>query len=1016
MKLVIVESPKKTVSISKILGSGYIVLGCGGHFMELKDGKNGFYGVDIANNFNPIFHPDPAKTKFIYKIRDAIKSHSIKPDDIYIATDDDREGEAIAWHLANHLNLDLKKAKRMCFHAVTESEVKKALANPSVINQDMVNSALARQITDKVVGYEISPILWRQIGRGLSAGRVQSVVTRLVVDLEKDISGFQSNKFFDIVGTFCIPVGPKTPQKEPSKEQIKAQEIKAHYSIRLESPDEYNKAKSHLESLAKLDPSSYVITSITSNKSQRHPSAPFVTSSLQQESSNRFGWTPKTTMSIAQSLYEKGLITYMRTDSSLLSQEAFDLARVIIEKEWTSLYYQGKQYGTVAKGSQEAHEAIRPTDLNIRSLVAKTDPTPEEVLSQEVLPQEVKLYDLIWKRTIASQMKPQEVLTTTYVISPFTEASTSFKLATKKASVDASTSTLTSTGTTSTNLTNVKLGHFTHKRQQTTFLGFKILYEAIKESDDDLNDAVSTDFPYEMLKQGENLRALEIQASEDITEAAGRYTEASLIRKMEKDGIGRPSTWASMIDKIQEKGYVEKKMVLGKAWQSRILTLTNSKIEEKTVNQKTKTENNKLFPTDLGKIVTKFLEREFTEIMDYKFTADMENELDQVLKGNKVWQDLVRSYWDLLHPKLIVLKTNSVLDMSDTTPNLSTFSASSTPSTSSVSSISSISKVTERSRNERYLGVFPGTTQKIYATIARYGTCIRRDAPDLIVPNITLKPKDKPIIKINPKLITATPTQTSTMPITVSSPGASSAATPIVTSVKPKEPNVTPKTTKFQKSVEKLRAPEYWSVDKNKGQTLESITLEEAIKIIEDDKIFKNGKSLGLHKNITNNTSEVFLKKGRFGPYIQFDNKTKSISESEAETMTLEKAIAIFEQEGLKGIKRHIENLGDLVTGRYGSYLKLATGKNVNLKQLKVSEEAFMALSDADIQKLVENLPTPDSSISFKRGKKGPNQEVDPNQIKPKITPKIVTKIVPKAVISPKTVITPKIVPKIIKK
>ena len=583
--------------------------------------------------------------KFITKIREQIRSNNIAKDDIYLATDDDREGEAISWHLAKALNLDPKTAKRMRFHSVTATAITHAVKNPDHIDQNRVDSALARQVTDKVVGYELSPILWRQIGRGLSAGRVQSVVTRMVVDLERELAKFASKSFFAVEGFFG--------ESSVSLESKTKNEIKAVYNSK---PDSYDLAKSLMESFKQIPPSNYEIYDITSNKSQRHPSAPFITSSLQQECSNRFSWAPKLTMSLAQSLYEKGLITYMRTDSTVLSKEAFELSKTIIVQKYGNDYYHGKQYNN-SQGSQEAHEAIRPTDLNVPQITGES--------------QEVKLYDLIWKRTIASQMSAEEVLTTTYII--------------------------TAVPTNTQNVTK-NLGYFVHKRAQTTFPGFKILYIPLKSDADD--DEENTKFPYDNLAKGTKLLCHKITANQGMTEPDGRYTEASLIRKIEKDEIGRPSTFHSILDKIQQKGYVVKKTIPGISWPAKNITLTNRLLTEETVMKKTKTETNKLVPTDLGRIVTEFLEREFSEIMDYQFTASMEKGLDEVRQGQKVWQDLVRSYWDLLYPKLSVLKDKTAAG-------------------------------SERESRERLLGTDPTTGQKIYATIGPYGLCIRRDAKEI---------------------------------------------------------------------------------------------------------------------------------------------------------------------------------------------------------------------------------------------------------------------------------------------
>jgi DNA topoisomerase I len=980
MKLVIVESPKKTVSIGKILGKDYVVLGCGGHFMELQDGKKGdkygFYGIDIANNFAPTFSPDPAKAKFIAKIREQIKNHKIAKDDIYLATDDDREGEAIAWHLANTLALDSKRAKRMSFRSITEAEIKAAIAKPGLLNQNRVDSALARQITDKIVGYEVSPVLWKQIGKGLSAGRVQSVVTRMVVDLEKELQKFVSKSYFTIQGTFY----PVTTRITNGKKGMVAA-----YTEKLES---YELASAHMNGLLTVGPQGFKVASITSKESLNHPSAPFVTSSLQQEASNRFHWTPKSTMSVAQSLYEKGLITYMRTDSSVISPEAFEKAKAVILTKYGSNYYNGKQYESVAENSQEAHEAIRPTNLDLCTL--------DSDQISEATQQEIKLYDLIWKRTIASQMSPEKLLTTSYTISPILMATPAAKKSilaqpvTKKSTPERADKNL-HFATQNQPLyrtperADKNLANFVHNHVKTIFQGFKVLYKPCNEADEP-NDADSLldnsdsllgkslgktslaensdsllgksqgktslaensdiSFPYHLLKQGETVQCQLIHASENATENGNRYTEASLIRKMEKDGIGRPSTWASMIDKVQEKGYVQKRNIPGKDWNAKQLTISygcgkelgqlqsgnSTVIVESSVKKKTKSETNKLVPTDLGYIVTEFLEKEFSEIMDYKFTAQIESCLDLVLHGKKVWQDAVREYWNILYPKLNKLKN--------------------------------VDAPKEKDNRERYLGIDPNDpSSKLYATIARYGVCIRKDtnpnvylAPSACadkMTNLPIKPIIKPLIKLKeaekmPLIKLKEPTVKLQQDATLINTASSKNVTGLVPLLQ--EPQGFSRGSLQPTVVAKNAVSQYYSVDKQK-YSLESITLENALEIIKQAE--NKNKCLGKYQE-----HDVFLKTGKFGPYLEHNKKTISVKDQPC--TTLDEAIKILEtpqttvNSDTKKAKRVILGVGELLTGKYGSYIKLNDGKgNVGLKLLKISETEFMKLSDTQVADLI---------------------------------------------------------------
>jgi len=658
MKLVLVESPKKCQSLSKILGPGYTVLGCAGHFMELSakggSGPRSKYGIDIMNGFKPLWTRTAAKQKFMSKIKDAARGAS----EVIIATDDDREGEAIGWHLIRELRLNPATTHRIIFQNITEEEIKRAMSLPTRLNQQRVDAALARQISDKIVGYELSPVLWRHLGRGLSAGRVQSVVTRLIVDHEKCIKGFQSKGYYTIDGTFTGS-GPGAGTNINANYNVGPGTGAGAGNSKIEN---LAVARTHMEAI--LPHNTWSIASITPRMSKRSPPAPFVTSSLQQEASNRFGWTPKHTMKIAQSLYEGGHITYMRTDSSVLSDEAIASIKGFVLTNWGPDYHEARQFTKSAKGSQEAHEAIRPTKIGMRALSGHDG-------------QETRLYDLVWKRTVASQMSPEQVRTTTYTL---------------HAQPD---------------LKDQLLGTFNHKRVESLFPGYKILYNPVDEEGDGEvgggggdGDGPSSSF-YDTLSVGYAFLYKKVEAHEGATNPPSRFTEASLIKKMEDKGIGRPSTWSSMVDKIQSRTYVVKKDIPGHEVQLTNLVLEQGSktVKEVAIKSMTKSENKKLVPTELGIMITEFLEREFPEIMDYGFTAEMETELDMICQGTKPWQDVVNRYWQGLDPIVTTLSKKEA--------------------------DGGIKR--ERDRKERLLGATKDG-RNVSVTVGKWGPCIRVDA------------------------------------------------------------------------------------------------------------------------------------------------------------------------------------------------------------------------------------------------------------------------------------------------
>jgi len=639
MNLIIVESPAKCKTIQKYLGDKFVVKASYGHFRNLAD-KN--MGIDIHNNFQPTYEEDKEKKKYILDLKTAAKAaHTV-----YLASDDDREGEAIAWHLAEVLKLNVKNTPRIIFHEITKNALTKALENPTRVNMNVVHSQQARQISDKLIGFELSPVLWKHIQKGLSAGRVQSVVTMLVVEKEKEIKDFASEGYYDVTGQFKY----NTPNNGFT--------IDAGYSKDLES---YQEAS---ELLKLCQTANFIIDSIDNDIRERKPSPPFITSTLQQEAGTKLGLSAKQAMSVAQKLYEKGKITYMRTDSTILSDHIINEIKNFILEQYGEEYSRVKQYNKKVKGSQDAHECIRPTHID------------EIELQGDFTPVEKKLYQMIWRRTVASQMSPQKLEELTIMI--------------KLTDVDA----------------KFAKEYFRGVFQKELFPGYTIVYkykdvdaETVADDEPDIStDESSYDNIKKNLKESEPVNYIEITAKEKFTQPPGRYTEASLIKKLESNGIGRPSTYANMVTLIQDRGYVVKENKPGIKVNTKILHLKANvnNIKEEIVTTTTKAEKSKLFPTDIGIIVTQFLLREFPEIMNYEFTSSMENKLDTIATGNKIWHTIVREYYDIIHPKVIHL-LSQVADNKDNK---------------------------EINKFKRLLGKDPKNNKNIYVIVSKHGPCL----------------------------------------------------------------------------------------------------------------------------------------------------------------------------------------------------------------------------------------------------------------------------------------------------
>ena len=572
--LVIVESPAKAKTIEKYLGRDFVVKSSIGHIRGLPS-KNG--SVDVGNNFAPKFEVDADKKKVISELKKAVK----EADTVWLASDEDREGEAIAWHLAEVLKLDPKTTKRIVFHEITKGALDEAVKNPRTINIPLVEAQQARQSLDYLVGFELSPVLWRKVRPQLSAGRVQSVAVRLIVEREGEIDAHNPESTFKISADFILNDGTHLPASSPKKY------------------DSIEAVRSVLEAFAR---SSFSIANIEKKPGTRNPSAPFTTSTLQQEASSKLGFSPRNTMSLAQRLYEAGLITYMRTDSVNLSTQALGAMTAFVKEKYGEAYHQFRTFKSKSANAQEAHEAIRPTD--IRKDFAGADE------------QQKKLYNLIWRRTLASQMAPASLEKTTITIAPAEQ---------RVASGGA--------GPASIKTDDLILEA---KGEIVIFDGFLKVYG--RSGDDVLLPEV---------KEGDSLSLQGAEALESLSRGPARYTEASLVKKLEEMGIGRPSTYASTINTIQTRGYVERGDLEGTPKEIRKLTLKNGDItENKEVIQYGK-DSNKLFPTDTGKVVTDFLVKHFTKVMDYDFTRSVESELDEIAVGQK---DRVRVLTDFYTP------------------------------------------------------------------------------------------------------------------------------------------------------------------------------------------------------------------------------------------------------------------------------------------------------------------------------------------------------------------------------
>ena len=744
--LVIVESPAKAKTIEKFLGKGYTVKSSFGHIRDLK--KKGL-GIDIANGFRPEYEISSDKKKTVAELTAAAKAAAT----VWLASDEDREGEAIAWHLAETLGLPVEKTRRIVFHEITKNAILEAIENPRDIDMNLVKAQQARRVLDRLVGFELSPILWKKIQPKLSAGRVQSVALKLIVDREREIAAFEAKPFFRVEGLFYAE-GSKKP-------------IRATLDRKFETEAQ---ARAFLE---RCRGEQFAVASVEKKEARRSPAPPFTTSTLQQEAARKLGYSVSQTMSIAQRLYEAGLITYMRTDSMNLSTLALGTTKEMVTRLYGAAYSKVRNYHTRVKGAQEAHEAIRPTYVSN--------------LDIEGTSTEKRLYNLIWKRTVACQMADAVVEKTEVEIC-------------------------------GTNLEE----RFIASGEQILFDGFLKVYI---EGTDDEEDEVQGVLP--RIGQGQVLRCESIEATEKYTQHPPRYSEASLVKKLEELGIGRPSTYASTVSTITTRGYIIKGDKPGTVHDTCSLTLRDGEIRRTAKQEKIGAEKKKLLPENIGIVVTDFLAANFADILNYGFTAKVEESFDKVAKGRLSWDKVISDFYTPFHQEV----EGSLQDR-------------------------------EHTHAERLIGNDPATGKPITARIGRFGPLLQKGTSD---------------------------------------------------------------------------DPDKQFVSLGKGQLIETITLEEAVKLFALPRVV--GHLDG---------QEIITSSGRFGPYVKYAGKFVSLAKGQDPySLTEAQAIALIEESRNKEVKKVIADFPDsgiqILNGRYGPYLK--RGKD-NFKLPKKQDPATLTEED----------------------------------------------------------------------
>jgi len=758
--LVIVESPAKAKTIEGYLGKDYIVKSSFGHVRDLAKKDK---AIDIEHDFKPKYEVSTDKKKIVTELKKLAKDAEM----IWLATDEDREGEAISWHLKEALKLNNDNYKRITFNEITKSAVTKAIENPRKIDDDLVDAQQARRILDRLVGFELSPVLWRKVKPSLSAGRVQSVAVRLIVEREKEIEAFKSKSFFNVDAEF---------QVEQSK-------------LKAKLPKPFNKKDESKSFLDACNGFNFKVNDITKKPAKKSPTAPFTTSTLQQEASLKLGFSVLRTMSVAQKLYEAGRITYMRTDSVNLSDTAIKGATNEIVSSYGKEYLQNRKYKTKSSNAQEAHEAIRPTDFSKHSMSGATD--------------EEKLYALIWKRTIASQMSDAKLERTTIKI-------------------------------------DAPLNHeFQAKGEIIKFDGFlKVYLESKLDEEDEETTGLLPD-----INVGDSLEANEIKATERFTRPPARYVEASLVKKLEELGIGRPSTYAPTITTIQKRGYVERGEDEGKQRAYDQLVLRNGALEELKQTEKHGSNKGKLTPTDIGRVVTDFLIENFSEIMEYSFTASVEQEFDEIAQGLKKWTEMLKKFYGPFHKTV-----EETLEHS------------------------------ERASGERELGIDPKSGKKVIVRIGRFGPMVQiGHADDEEKPKFASLRKNQSITSISleealdlfsfPKVIGEF-----------------------------EDKDVKVNIGRFGPYVQ--HNSKFVSISEKNGDNIETITLERAIELIKEK---READAKALIKTFKED-DKMQLLNGRYGSYLKVGRKNYKLpKDAEPEKLTYEQCLEIMENQPAKG-------------------------------------------------------------------------------------------------------------------
>ena len=758
--LVIVESPAKAKTIEKFLGEDFKVMSSYGHIRDLKKHE---LSID-EQTLQPEYEIPEEKMKLVSEL----KSQAKKASQVWLASDEDREGEAISWHLCEVLGLDEEQTKRIVFHEITKPAILEAIAHPRTLDMNLVDAQQARRVLDRLVGFKLSPVLWRKVKPALSAGRVQSVAVRLIVEREREIQQFQSEPFYSVAAIFAIQNADGS-----------ASEVKATLSQKLKTQEEVE------QFLELCKDATFTVESVQKKPTKRSPAPPFTTSTLQQEAARKLGFTVSQTMMVAQRLYESGRITYMRTDSVNLSALAINTAKQEIISQYGEQYSKVRQYHTSSKGAQEAHEAIRPTYIDRTSV--------------EGTQQERRLYDLIWKRTVASQMADAEIEKTTVEISGGN-------------------------------------GLFVATGEVVKFDGFlKVYRESLSDDEEEQHDEFAHVLP--PLKEGDVLTRREISAMERSSQGPQRYTEASLVHKLEELGIGRPSTYAPTISTIQQREYVVKGDKKGEDRLYDVITLKGKQITSKKRHETTGSEKGKLMPTDIGVVVNDYLLENFPDIMDYNFTAKVEQDFDQIAEGKMKWDKMMKSFDKKFEPTVD----------------------------------KAINQRSEHKAGERQLGVDPKSGRPVFVKIGRYGPVVQiGQAGD----------KDKPQFAHIPKeLGMETITLEQALDLF---------KLPRMLGEYEGEP-ITVGTGRFGNYV--LHKKLYASLPKDMNPM--SITIGDAVKLINEKRHEEERK----HLRVFTEDMDLEVLNGRYGPYLCYKGKNYRLPKAlheKARELTYEEAMAII--------------------------------------------------------------------------------------------------------------------------